>query len=169
MRVLGLLLPLCAAAPVHAYEDQLTLGLALGYAHATDRALPHPGATAGVEASVGLGVAWSLRAAASYSLHPGDVSLHHAALSAELVYIVDVLELVPYAGVGLDGLGHWTSAPHATFDADFGVHPVVGVDWLATRELGFGLCARPIFALTDLRHAPLYLSATLNATWHLDL
>jgi hypothetical protein len=169
MRVLGLLLPLCAAAPVRAYEDQLTLGVALGYAHATERALPHPGASAGIEASLGLGVAWSLRAAASYSLHPGDVSLHHAALGVELVYIIDVLEFVPYAGVGIDGLGRWTSAPHAALEADFGVHPVVGVDWLVSRELGVGLCARPIVALTELEHAPVYLSVTLNATWHLDL
>lgn len=167
--MLGLLLPLCAAAPVHAYEDQLTLGPALGYAHATDTALPHPGASAGVEASLGLGVAWSVRAAASYSLHPGDVNLHHATLGIELVYIVDVLEFVPYAGVGVDGLGHWTSARHAAFEADVGVHPVIGIDWLLSRELGLGLCARPIIALTDLKNAPLYLSVALNATWHVDL
>jgi hypothetical protein len=161
--VLGSLLPLSAAAPVHAYEDQVTLGLALGYAHATDTALPHPGASAGVEASLGLGVAWSVRAAASYSLHPGDVTLHHATLGAELVYIVDVLEFVPYAGVGIDALGHWT---HAAFDADFGAHPVVGIDWLPNRELGIGLCVRPIIALTELKNAPLYLSIALNASWH---
>jgi hypothetical protein len=166
-RVLGLLLPLCAAAPAYAYEDQLTLGLALGYAHATDRALPHPGASAGVEASVGLGVAWSLRAHASYSLHPGEVNLQYAALGAELVYIVDVLEFVPYAGVGVDGLGHWTSG--STFAADVGVHPVIGIDWLLSRELSLGLCARPIIALTDLTNAPLHLSVALNATWHVDL
>jgi hypothetical protein len=166
-RALALLLPLCAAAPAHAYEDQLTLGLALGYAHATERELPHPGASAGLEASLGLGVAWSLRAHASYSLHPGDVELQHATVGVEFVYIVDVLELVPYAGVGVDALGHWTSG--SPFEADLGVHPVVGVDWLLSRELGLGLCARPMFALTALKNAPLYLSVTLNATWHVDL
>jgi hypothetical protein len=157
-----------AAAPVHAYEDQLSLGLGAGYAYLAHSDAPHHGVAIDLEASLGLAAAWSVRAALGYSLHPGERTSCRLNLSGELVYVVDVLEFVPSLGLGLDALG---SHSHGLRDTrvDFGVHPVLGIDWLLRRELMLGLSARPVFVLTDWARQPLYLSVTLSISWLLDL
>lgn len=151
-----------------AYEDKAGLALDLGYAHATQAALPHNGALVGVEASLGLDDIWTVRGALSYSLHPGSPSLSVLMVGAELLYLIDVLEIVPYLGAGIDAIGSW--APGAvSFTTEFGVHPVLGVDWLVGRNLALGLQGRPVFLITAWNQEPIYLSVSLSATWLIDL
>ena len=151
-----------------AYEDQLGLGVQLAYAHATDSSLPHSGALLGLEASLGLDDIWSVRGFASYSVHPGTPTLSVAVLGAELLYLVDILEIVPYFGAGLDALGRWTSGGGG-FSAEFGVHPVVGLDWLPSRVWTLGIEARPVFVVTSWSREPIYVTAGVNAALLFDL
>jgi hypothetical protein len=158
-----------AAPPsLHAYEDKAGLALDLGYAQATQHGLPHSGAAVGLEASLGLDDIWTVRGAIGYSLHPGTSSLSVLTLGAELLYLVDVLEIVPYFGAGLDAIGSWVPRA-AAFSTEFGVHPVFGVDWLISRDWALGLQARPIFLITALNREPIYLTVSVSAAMLLDL
>ena len=151
-----------------AYEDQLGLGVQLAYAHATDSNSPHSGALLGLEASLGLDDIWSVRGFASYSVHPGTPTSSVAVVGAELLYLVDILELVPYFGAGLDALGQWSSG-RGSFSAEFGVHPVVGLDWLPSRGWTLGVEARPVFLVTSWSREPIYVTVGVNAALLFDL
>jgi hypothetical protein len=154
-------------AAARAYEDTAGLAIDLGYAYASPQTLPHNGGLVGVEASIGLDDIWSVRGALTYSLHPGSSTLSVLTVGAELLYLIDVLEIVPYLGGGVDAIGSWTTG--ASFATEFGIHPVVGVDWLVDRGLALGLQVRPIFLVTAWSSEPIYLSVSLNATWLLEL
>lgn len=155
-------LPLKASA----YEDQLSLGVGAGYAYTSRSDSSSHGIYASLEASLGLSTEWSVRGLVGFGEHPGSPRLSRLTVGVEALYMVDVLELVPYAGIGLDGL--------ASFDTDrdplaLGAHPVVGIDWLLDRSFLLGLSARPIFVLSALKNEPLYLTVSLTASWLLDL
>jgi len=154
-----------------AYEDQLTLGAGLGYAYRASDTAQH-GPALSLDASLGLGPSWSTRAWLGYSFHPGSRPQSRASVGAELFYLFDVLAVVPYVGAGLDGLVRVDHEPHASASStrfDVGVYPVIGVDWLLSRELIAGLVARPSLVLTDLAHEPLYLTVMLTASLVRDL
>jgi hypothetical protein len=164
---LGLLLAASALPrPARAYEDQLSLGIGAGYAYATQQHASHHGAYFQLEASLGVSPSWSLRGVLGYGEHPASPRLSQGLLGVEALYLVDVLELVPYTGIGLDGLASVTAADT---QLSFGAHPVLGIDWLLDRSFLLGLCARPIFVLSALDRGPLYLTVALTAAWLLDL
>ncbi len=153
--------------PVHAYEDQASLGVSLGYAHAVFHGQPENGAIVSADGSIGLDDIWSLRASLGFGFHPDENRQLSVFLAdAELIYMVDVFELVPYFGAGVDGIGTLRSA---AFAADFGVHPVFGIDWLPRRNLVLGFCARPIFLITALDRDPVYLTLSVSASLLFDL
>jgi hypothetical protein len=160
------MLGMSLASSAHAYEDQLGLAAGVGYAYATRSDSSHHGAYVQLEASLGLSSTWSLRGALGFSHHPAAPRLSQGSLGVEAVYMVDVLEVVPYAGVGVDALASFTSA-----DTQFavGAHPVVGIDWLLDRNFLLGVSARPIFVLSAWDRGPLYLSTAITAAWLLDL
>lgn len=163
---LSALLPSSARA----YEDQLSVGAGAGYAYATQAGRAgHDhghGAYVQLEASLGLSTVWSLRGIVGFAEHPTRPSLAQGLVAAEALYLVDVLELVPYAGIGVDALAGFTAT-----DTHFavGAHPVFGIDWLLGRSFLLGLSVRPVFILSDLVRGPLYLSSALTAAWLLDL
>jgi hypothetical protein len=149
-----------------AYEDQLSLGVGAGYAYATRADSSHHGIYANMEASLGFSPEWSVRALVGFGEHPASPRLSRLSAGVEALYLVDVLEFVPYAGIGLDAL--------ASFGVErdkwaIGAHPVVGIDWLLDRTFLLGLSARPIFLLNALDRQPLYLTVSLTASWLLDL
>jgi hypothetical protein len=166
---LGLLL---AASSARAYEDQLSFGIGAGYAYATQAGASNASGASGhgayfqLEASLGVSPTWSVRGVLGYGEHPATPRLSHGLLGVEALYLVDVLELVPYAGVGIDALAGFTTADTRFA---FGAHPVLGIDWLLGRSFLLGLSARPIFVLSDLDRGPLYLTVSLTAAWLLDL
>ena len=159
---------LLAPGALYAYEDQATLGVDVGYAHATAKGWPHSGAVLGIDASLGLDDIWTVRAFASYSLHPGSQALSMASLGAELLYLVDILEWVPYFGAGATALGSWFDLANGV-ELECGVHPVAGLDWLLSRDVALGLVVRPEFLITDWDRAPIYVTVALNASLLLDL
>jgi hypothetical protein len=159
-------------SPARAYEDQYTLGIGLGYAHAFPSGAPHPGALVELTASSGLAATWTARARISAAWHPGDPGLYRGLGGAELLYMIDVLELVPALGLGLDGL--LTRLPAAAngeaaeLRGDFAAHAVLGLDYLVSRALSLGLDVRPHLLLTALDDEPLYLTVSVSAIWVLD-
>jgi hypothetical protein len=168
---------LIATAPAsraHAYEDQYTLGLGLGYAHAFPSGAPHPGALVELSASSGLDATWTMRARLSAAWHPSEHALYRGIGGAELLYMIDVLELVPSLGLGLDAV--LTRVPVAGDDVDDGVelrgdlaaHVVLGLDYLLSRELSFGLDVRPHLLITSLDDEPFYLTITASLVWVFD-
>jgi hypothetical protein len=157
--------------PAHAYEDQLTLGVGAGYAHAASSGLPRHGAVFDLSASAGLGPVWSVRGRASYALHPHDRPLHVMLLDVEALYLVDVLEVVPYFGAGAGGLGRARPDNRASadgFDVGATAHLVLGLDYLVSRALTFELEARPYLIVTEIDRDPFYLAITASVVWMFD-
>jgi hypothetical protein len=149
-----------------AYEDQLTLGVDLGYALATTDG---HGFTFGLEASVGLGDLFSLRGRVGYSQHPAGEVLHVGLAGLEILYLLDVMEWVPYFGVGADAFV-FASVDGHRFDPGF--HAVVGIEWLASRKWLMGLDLRPYvlpLAFRDEPLNPVYFTITLRLSLIFDL
>jgi hypothetical protein len=159
---------LCAivldSRPAFAYEDQATLGLGLGYAHAFGLS-PAPGAAVALSASLGLGQTLTARALAGYALHPARRPLHVGLAGAELLYVIDVIELVPWFGLGADGV---LRAQAGELEPELAAHAVLGLDYLVSRELTLSLELRPYVLLTDLDGEPVYGAVIVSASWMLD-
>lgn len=142
------------ASPALAYEDQLTLELGAGYAFASGDTLPHSGLAASALVSYGLGDTLTLRAFGAYAMHPSTANVFTG--GADLLYLLDILTVVPYFGGGVDGVG--INTPDGTTGA-FAVHAVVGLDYLLSRSLTLGIETRPTYMLTGTRffEVPVYL------------
>jgi hypothetical protein len=154
------------AAPAFAYEDQASIDAALAYGHAVSDETPAHGVGLGLGASLGLNNVFTLRGRFAWALHPGEQRTSSVlSLSAEVLYLVDVLEIVPYFGAGIDGLGRLDDS----FSADLGIHPIVGFDWLLSREWTLGMLVRSIFLLTALDTHPVYLELGVSASYVIDL
>jgi hypothetical protein len=156
------------SAPVaRAYEDLITLDVELGYAHAVSEVVPAHGVAVGLGASLGLSDTFALRGQLAFAQHPGETRSTSVALFAgELLYLIDVFELVPYFGVGLDALGLGGSARE--WGAELAAHPVLGIDWLLSRELAVGLQARPMFLLSALDEDPFYFKVGVSLSYLID-
>ena len=170
--LVALLSMLGAPSTARAYEDQATLDLDLGYAAAlaTD-ALPPNGVQFGVGGSWGLNDAWTIRGRLAYGVHPAAQPLHVGILGVEVVYLLDLVEVVPFAGLGADALG--TGFDDGTgggsgFEANFAIHAVLGLDWLVSRRFIVGLDVRPYIlplAFDAETLAPVYLSASVRLSF----
>ena len=149
-----------------AYEGQLTLGLGLGYAAVVTEGLPPHGALAQVSASVGLDDVWTVQASVSYALHPGADPLHVGIVGAELIYVLDVLEVVPFFGLGADAIG---TVHQGRAGADAAAHAILGVDYLLSRTWLIGLDVRPYVLFTRLSTDPVYITISARASLIFDL
>ncbi len=168
--ILGALAIVLLAGPARAYEDKLTLGAQAGYGLvAANGDLPRHGALLGLEASVGLDDIWSVRGHLTYGYHPGDDTLHVAVLGAEILYLLDVLQVVPYFGIGIDGLG---TVYQGSAGVELGAHATLGVEYFLTRETLVGLDIRPhVLPLAIERELlePVYITGTARFSLVFDL
>ncbi len=146
---------LLVSPSAHAYEDQASLDGALGYVLLVDPdgdPRQGPGITLG--AGLGLSDLGILRADVGYAALFAQGALRHAGrVRAEGVYLIDVLQFVPFFGLGAsllvtEGVDHAQLRP--------GGHLVFGVDYLVSRTWILGLDVRS-GVLLDGTHA---LSAT---------
>jgi hypothetical protein len=170
-----LALPLAALilalpVPAAAYEGQWSLGADLGYGNVTlASALPAHGVGIGVVGGMGLWDVWELRARAEYVFHPAEHPLHVGILGAELLYLLDVLEIVPYFGAGPDVIG---TALGGAAGADFAMHVTLGADWLIEREYMLGFDLRGYLLLTEVFSTgstdPVYLTASVRFSFVFD-
>lgn len=158
---LALLLALPSAAL--AYEDEVTLSVGTGYAAVlANPDLPTHGARLAVDVGIGLNDAWTLTPRAEWVFHPASTMLQVGIVGVELTYAFDILEVVPFFGLGVDGIG---TLRDGAFGADLAVHAVVGLDWLVTRDWLVGLDVRPYvlpFSLADSGIDPVYLTVGVH-------
>jgi hypothetical protein len=143
------------ASPVRAYDRQIGLTLESGYSLAPN--LPAHGVFAEIGLSIGLGDTWEIRARAAYAYHPEP--MHRIAGGAELVYLVDVFELVPFVGLGAAGIATDVSD---VWSADFAVDLVAGLDVLLSRAVTLGAVLRPALVVTAIDRAPLWFEGGLR-------
>lgn len=149
-----------------AYEDQLTVGGNLGFAERIADEGPHHGGMFGISSSIGLDDIWTVRGRFSYSIHQAPDLLHAFFLSAEILYLIDIMEFVPFLGGGPDGVATlWKDQ----FDVDFALHAVVGVDYLFSREVIFGLEVRPLFFITSTSTQITFLSVNFTASYSFEM
>lgn len=148
-----------------AYEDRASLGLEAGYGVvASDAPLPNHGFVAGFAAGFGLSDTWELRIDAAYSVHPD--TLHRVRGAVEILYVIDILSVVPYVGLGA---GTLISVLDGAVRPDFEGHAVVGFDVLIDRDWVVGLAVRPILLPTSIETDPFYLTITARAAVLVDL
>jgi hypothetical protein len=142
-----------------AYEDQLGLDLAVGYAWVTrsetlsPEALPPGGALPSNLAALDLGVSFGvsdwllLRGSLGYGLLLEDnmSTRQLGRFRIEGAYLVDIVEWVPFLGLGT---GLWlVEDPGSGVSPRGDVHLVVGLDYLATRSWTVGLDVRTGFLM----------------------
>jgi hypothetical protein len=125
-----------------AYEEQASLDGAAGVA-----IVPHAETLSpvGTELSLGgtLGVSdmFLARAQLGYAaLFDNGSAQHVGRARAEFAYLLDVLQVVPFFGVGAN---LWLYEADDAVRARPGVHLLVGVDYLWSRAWTFGLDVRP--------------------------
>lgn len=162
---LALLLGVGVAGSARAYEDQLGLGLGLGYAYAVSDDAPAHGALADLSLSAGLGQAWTLRGRGGYAFHPADAPLHAVHAAGELLYVVDVVEVVPYGGLGIGGSA---LARAGRLRVEPVTHAVLGLDWLVDRALAVELDARLAVLPASLDRDPMQVAVVLGFVWLLE-
>ncbi|MCA9536984.1 MAG: hypothetical protein KC593_25045 [Myxococcales bacterium] len=129
---------LVAPGTARAYEEQIALNVDAGYVYA-QHGVPTHGVGVGVGAGIGLGDMFTLVLRGGYAGHPGELPAHVLSATAELIYIVDILTWVPFFGAGVDG--HLILRDgNARGNVEF--HGVLGLDYLHSRTLAFGLDVR---------------------------
>lgn len=166
----AVLASLVLADEARAYEDKLTFGVEGGYGLvAIPSSLPEHGVLLGISSSIGLNDIWSVRAHLDYGYHPAGEPLHVLVLGAEILYLLDVVQFVPYFGLGIDGLGTYYEDRAGL---ELGAHVVLGIDYLLSRDTLIGFDLRPhVLPLSVNRELlePVYITATLRFSFVFDL
>jgi len=156
---------LCWASSAAAFEDKLALGAGAGYAVWPGIDTPH-GAVLDLQLGIGLDEAWQLRAGASTALHPSSAdALHTASLRAELVYLIDIVELVPFGGLGVAGIAAFRGGES---ELDPAVHLVAGAAYWLSFDWLLELDVRAHFMPGEAERDPLYLLSTLSVVVTFD-
>lgn len=154
-----------------AYEDQLGVTVTLGYSGIFgDTRLPPHGASAGVGISYGLGDTWELRGRADYTFF--FTRAHRGALTADLVYLIDVLSFVPYVGLSVGGALSSVDADAlapSELRGDLVVGAVVGGDIMLDRSWTLGFEIRPYVMPLHFASEPLNLAALLRVQRLIEL
>lgn len=161
-RALAAVLVLGWGAAALAYEGELQGDLELGYAHLAGDDPSGPGGSASVGVRYALTDAWNLWGAGGYALHPegaaDGANVHVGSLGGGIEWVFDVLQIVPWAGVGLEGL------VFADGDTELAaaVQASVGADYLLRRGLSLGLVGRARVVLSRLDEVPLQIVGALR-------
>ena len=156
-------------ASARAYEDQATLGVAIGYAGMPDSdALPRNGLHLALSGGGGFGDAWSLRGLLGHSVYFDDEPLHLSMAGLETVYALDIVRFVPLLGAGLDGL---LTVRSQRARGDFALHGLLGFDFLINPRVILGADARLLWVATNAKSplGPFIVTAALRAGVRFDL
>jgi hypothetical protein len=161
--LLSLVWGLVAASSAAAYEDKITLGAGVGYALAPASAAAPHGLAFDAHAGLGLGVEWQLRGALTYAHHPAERAAVHVGLArAELVYLVDIVDFVPFGGLGLGA--RWIDAGGSSA-ADFAAHAVLGLAYWLSFDALLELDVRAHVLPDRLSTDAVYLVSALSFVW----
>jgi len=143
--LVGLGAPSVAAA----YEDQISVGLELGWAGVpSSGTLPQNGIDLGITAGYGITDAWGVRGLASFDLLFGDRRLRIGMMGAEAIYLLDIVRFVPVFGFGVDGV---ISGFNGENRGDFALHALLGFDYLLNERWSIGASGRGFWITTNGR------------------
>ena len=166
---LGTALVLLNPGSTRAFEDTLAVGVDAGYAAFVDAPGRH-GFGAGLDLDVGLSDMFSFRARAAYGAFlnetPAARQGHFLGLQLEVIYLIDILDIVPYVGAGLTGAYRFESKKMTADNSFFngGVHAALGIEYLFTRAWSLAVDVRvgwlPIVSYGD--ESQVHLSAGLR-------
>ncbi|MGB5811680.1 MAG: hypothetical protein WBG86_14180 [Polyangiales bacterium] len=132
-----------------AYDDELTVGLELGWAGIPNSArLPVNGIDLGLTVGYGINDAWAVRGLGSFNLLFGDRRLRTGIVGAEALYLLDIVRFVPIFGFGVDAL---ISGFDDRTRGDFAMHALLGVDFLISRRWLIGVDGRGFWVTTNGR------------------
>jgi hypothetical protein len=164
---LALACALTCSSTAFAFEDRLALGAGAGYAVWPGLSAAH-GVALDLHAGYGLSAEWQLRGGATYAFHPHDTSAQAFStlgVRAEIVYMVDIFNFVPFAGLGASGLGvigHGDPAIEPAVHLLGGAAYWVSFDWLIELDVR----AHVLPGAAD--GSPIYLVSTLSAVLAFD-
>lgn len=166
-----LLLTLCVwPNGAHAYDGQVTLDVTVGWAIAPALDAPDNGPGGGIGASFGFGDTWGLGVYANYFAHPpfnGGDTLHFGIVGVEGLYYLDILQVVPFFGIGIDVIPTYDDATES-WSADFAAHVRASLDYLISREAIIGIDIRPYVLFTALSVDPVYITFLARFSYALD-
>lgn len=152
---------LATPTTARAYEQELSLGLEAGFAYLVG--LDLPGARAGLHASYGVDDTWTLAAQLGYSIHAAEAEpFHFVEAAAEILYVIDVVRVVPYFGLGASWFGKLYGDEVGAF---VGAHLVGGGHYYLSRSWAIGLDVRGHALLNALDDFPIYLTTTLRISF----
>lgn len=158
----GLLLLLAWSGPAAAYEGELIGDLELGYAHLAGDDPAGPGGSASAGLRYALTDAWNLVGGLGYCLHPeaaaDGATVHVGGLGAGVEWVFDVLQVVPWAGLGVEGLLFAATETELAV----AVQASAGLDYLLRRGLSVGLVGRARVVLSRLDEVPLQAVVALR-------
>lgn len=164
-------LALTALPPVaHAYDRQLTLDAAVGWGVAPVLDAPNHGPTVAIGTAIGFAEAWGIGLHAGWSVHPafnGGETFHLGFAGIEGLYYIDILEVVPFFGVGVDVLPTFDEST-SSWSADVAAHLRASLDYLVSREVAIGVDIRPYVLLSALSTDPVYLTFLARFSYVLD-
>lgn len=158
------------AQPAAAYDGQLGLWAAAGYSGIVgDTPLPPHAVHFGLGGTIGIEDVWELRVRLDYAFHLARA--HRTSVSLDLVYLVDVLSVVPYLGVGVGLRASVQDEDRAALAvrADLLAGAVLGLDVLLSRDWTVGFEIRPTFVPTGFESEPALFSALARAQALLEL
>ena len=164
---LSLAFPGAAAA----YEEQVSLDVGVGWGFAPALEMfPNHGPLASVGTTIGFDDTWALAINAAWAVHPPfvdatDAPFQVGQLGVEALYYIDILQLVPFFGAGIDLL---PTSDGTQWAVDFAAHLRVSLDYLLSREVTIGVDVRPYILLTALSLDPIYISAQLRVSFLFD-
>lgn len=162
----------CVASPATAlaYDHQITIDAAAGWGVAPAFAAPDNGPSWALSSTIGFAEAWGVGVYAGWSVHPpfnGGEPLQVGLFGAEGLYYIDILEVVPFFGLGVDVLpifdgntGQWS--------ADFAAHLRASLDYLVSRDVIVGLDVRPYILFTALGTDPVYITFLARFSYVFD-
>jgi hypothetical protein len=163
-RVLAAIVVVLSGTSAAAYEGELQGDLELGYAHLAGEDPEGPGGSGVVGVRYALTDAWNLWAAGGWALHPDSAAdgstTHVGGLGGGIEWVFDVLQIVPWAGVGLEALVFAGSDTELAAAAQVSV----GADYLIKRGLSLGLVGRGRIVLSRLEEIPLQILAGLRVS-----
>ena len=156
-------------ASARAYEQQATVGFAVGYAGTPDsEGLPEHGIDFAVSAGGGIGDAWNIQGMLSHNVFPAERPFHMSIAGLETVYALDIVRFVPLFGAGLDG---FLSVRDGRARGDFALHGLLGIDFLINPRWIIGADVRGFWVATNAKSplGPFVLTAALRAGVRFDL
>ncbi len=149
-----------------AYEDKITLGIGPGYALLPSTAVSPHGIAFDAHAGLGVTEAWQVRAGLTYAHHPGAAPINVGILRSELLYLIDIVEIVPHAGIGIDALVLTDARTNAR--AELAAHAVLGAAYWLSFDSLLELQARLLVRPAQIESDPLYLVTTLSFVFAFD-